>query len=309
MGVRVEKVAYGGWPDCYRLSNDLVELIATTDVGPRLIRFGFVGMENEFKEYESMLGKKGGKDWRIYGGHRLWVAPEHKRFTYIIDNTPVALERRPGFLRLTQRVERETGIQKEMDVRLSPTRAQVKVVHRLRNTARTARTVSPWALSVMAQGGVAIVPLPPREAHREHPWPTNTITLWAYTDMGDPRWRWGAQYVMLRQDPALITPQKAGFSSENGWVAYVRSGHLFVIRFRYFKGASYPDMGSSVELFTNADMLELETLGPLIDLQPGAEVEHVEQWFLFRDVPTPENEADVVQHILPRVEQTKVRWA
>ena len=36
-----EKVSYGGWPNCVRLNNGKVELIITTDVGPRVIRFGF----------------------------------------------------------------------------------------------------------------------------------------------------------------------------------------------------------------------------------------------------------------------------
>ena len=41
--VRVEKVEYKGWPNCYRVSNGEVELVVTSDVGPRVIRFGFVG--------------------------------------------------------------------------------------------------------------------------------------------------------------------------------------------------------------------------------------------------------------------------
>ena len=46
----VQKTDYRGWPNCCRLSNGLIDLIATTDVGPRIIRFGFVGEDNEFKE-------------------------------------------------------------------------------------------------------------------------------------------------------------------------------------------------------------------------------------------------------------------
>ena len=48
---------YRGWPNCYRLSNGLIDLIVTTDVGPRVIRFGFVGEENEFKEYDDDGGQ------------------------------------------------------------------------------------------------------------------------------------------------------------------------------------------------------------------------------------------------------------
>ena len=41
--VKVEKTGYNGWQNCYRVSNGQIELIVTGDVGPRIIRFGFVG--------------------------------------------------------------------------------------------------------------------------------------------------------------------------------------------------------------------------------------------------------------------------
>jgi hypothetical protein len=46
----------------------------------------------------------------------------------------------------------------------------------------------------------------------------------------------------------------------------------------------YPDFGTSAQLFVNGDFLELETLGPLVDLPPGRSVTHVERWSLHRDV-------------------------
>ena len=35
--VKIEKTAWKGWPNCYRIANGEVELIVTTDVGPRVI--------------------------------------------------------------------------------------------------------------------------------------------------------------------------------------------------------------------------------------------------------------------------------
>ncbi|MCS6860702.1 MAG: DUF4380 domain-containing protein [Abditibacteriales bacterium] len=297
----MERINYKGWQNCYRLSNGIVDLIVTTDVGPRIIRFGFGNAENEFREYEEMMGKTGGDEWRIYGGHRLWHAPEEKPRTYFPDNAPVKWEQHPGFVRLIQPTETTTGIQKEMDIRLSPNAARVEVVHRLRNTNLWAVELAPWALTVMAPGGKGIVPLPPRGAHEENLLPTNSLTLWAYTDMTDPRWTWGSKYILLRQDSTVTKPQKIGVMASDGWAAYARNGHLFVKRFNFVKGATYPDFGASVEMFTNGDMLELETLGPLTRLPPGAAVEHVEHWFLFKDVPTPNNDADVEKNVLPKV--------
>jgi hypothetical protein len=127
------------------------------------------------------------------------------------------------------------------------------------------------------------------------------MTLWAYTDMADPRWTWNAKTVMLRQDPHAVQPQKIGLMAPDGWVAYANRGHLFVKQFAFAPGAAYPDLGCSVETFTNADMAEVETLGPLTILRPGAAVEHVEVWTLHRDVPMPQSDADVDREVVPRV--------
>jgi hypothetical protein len=301
----MERTEYKGWPNCCRIANEKVELIVTADVGPRIIRFGFVGEENEFKEYEDMLGKTGGDEWRIYGGHRLWHSPEVKPRTYFPDNFPVEIEDHSEFVRLIQPIEDTTGIQKEIDIALSSDEAHVQVTHRLRNTNLWAVVFAPWALTVLAQGGKAIIPLPPRGTHEENLLPANTFTMWAYTDMTDPRWTWGKEYVMLEQDPKRESPQKLGVMVPDGWAAYVRNQHLFVKKFTYIQGAHYPDFGSSVETFTNGDMLELETLGPLACVHPEQTVEHVEDWFLFRDVPMPKDDDEVDEHILPRVEAVR----
>jgi hypothetical protein len=297
----IARLDYKGWPNCCRLTNGLVDLIVTTDVGPRIIRFGFVDDCNELKEYEKMLGKTGGTEWRIYGGHRLWHAPEREPRTYVPDNSPIQLEQRSGFARLIQPVEPTTGIQKEIDIRLAPDAPHVDLIHRLRNLNAWAVEFAPWALTVLPPGGQAIVPLPPRGRHSENLSPVNSLTMWAYTDMTDPRWTWGRKYIMLRQDSNANTSQKFGAMVTAGWAAYARDGHLFVKHFHHAFGATYPDLGCSLEVFTNNDMLELGTLGPLSTVQPNGMIEHIERWFLFRDVPTPRNEEAVDEVILPQV--------
>ena len=57
--VKVERANYKGWSNCYRVSNGEIELIVTGDVGPRVIRFGFVGGQNLFKEFPDQVGKSG----------------------------------------------------------------------------------------------------------------------------------------------------------------------------------------------------------------------------------------------------------
>jgi hypothetical protein len=276
-------------------------MIVTADVGPRIVHFGFVGSDNELAEVAAERGQTGGDQWHLYGGHRLWHAPEVLARTYVPDNAPVAVEAHAHFVRFIQPIEPGTGIQKEIDIRLEPRTAQVQVTHRLHNRGLWAIELAAWALTMLAPGGTAIIPLPPRGPHPENLQPTGRLILWPYTDLADLRWTWGRHYVLLRQDPAQSAPQKIGVLVPNGWAAYARAGHLFVKTFAHFPNARYPDLGCSVETFTNATMLELETLGPLTRLEPGAALEHIENWFLFRGVPVPANEAEVNIHLTPKI--------
>jgi hypothetical protein len=275
--------------------------MVTTDVGPRILRFGFVGGENEFVEFPEDLGQTGGTTWRPYGGHRLWHAPEDEVRTYYPDNQPVECVQIGKGIRLVQQIEATTGIQKSILIELSECEARVRVDHHLTNRGVWPVTLAPWALSMMAPGGTAIAPLPPRGGHPHNLLPNTSLILWPYTHMSDPRWIWGRAVVMLRQDPERPVPQKVGLQPPQGWAAYANAGRLFVKFFSPVPGETYPDAGSSLEFFTNELFTEVETLGPQVTLQPGENVSHTETWFLFGDVPQPQNEADVEAHILPRI--------
>ena len=71
----LETVEFEGWPDCLRLSNGDAEVIITTQIGPRILRYGLPGGPNAFHVIPATRGQSGGATWRPYGGHRLWVAP------------------------------------------------------------------------------------------------------------------------------------------------------------------------------------------------------------------------------------------
>lgn len=95
--------------------------------------------------------------------------------------------------------------------------------------------------------------------------------------------------------------QKAGMIVPDGWAGYARNSHLFLKTFEYQEVARYPDFGSNVELFTNGQFLEVETLGPLAQLRPGESRRHTERWFLFEDVATPTDDSSVQAQVIPKV--------
>ncbi len=277
--VQMQKVAYAGWPNCVQLSNGPIELIATTDVGPRIIRFGFVGGPNLFSEVPEQLGKTGGDEWKSYGGHRLWHAPEVMPRSYAPDNSPIEHAWDGRTLKLIQPVEASTGLQKEIEITLDAKANRVSVLHRIRNKNGWAIEAAPWALSVMRGPGTAIFP---QEPPVDQLLPVRPLVLWGYTDMRDARWTWGTKFIQLRSDPAADKPQKFGIMNTLGWAAYAREEAVFIKRFNFDPKAVYPDFGCNTESYTRGDMIEVETVGPLRKIESGAFVEHVEHWFLFK---------------------------
>ena len=288
---KASQIEYHGWKNAWSICNDAVRLIVLTDVGPRILFYGFIDGQNEFHEVLEHAGLTEGDEFRSYGGHRLWVSPEVER-TYYPDNAPVLISQRKGAVVFTAAIESTppgTNLQKEIEINLDETGTHVTVIHRIFNRGDEATEMAPWALSAMAPGGKAILPFPPKApASKDRLLPQGVLALWSYTDLTDPRWTIGSKYIQLEHDASptgRFKEQMSGIYNPSGWGAYFRSGNLFVKRSKVQREASYPDCGCNFEIYTEPGFLELETLGPLQNLEPGQTVQHVEEWWLFDGIP------------------------
>jgi hypothetical protein len=301
----VEKIKWRGWENVYRIWNETVQIFVLADVGPRIIWYGFNDGENILHEAAPDTGLTGGSEFRLYGGHRLWVSPEVDR-TYFPDNKPVAVDEHGARVRFTAPLEDTapgTNLQKELEIELGPTGSRVRLVHRVTNHDQAATELSAWAPTMMRAGGRAILPLPPRAPmDKEHLLPVGPFVLWSYTDFADSRWRLGTEYIQLLQSTnptGRFEEQMTGIFNPCGWGAYFRGETVFVKRARPIANAVYPDYGCNFELFTNRDFLELETLGPLVVLKRGEQVTHSETWELFGQVSAGEDEDWIRSAIVP----------
>lgn len=300
--VKIEKTAWNGWPNCYRISNGEAELIITSDIGPRIMRYGFVGGQNFFWEQAGTQGKSGEPEWILRGGHRIWIGPEDVKYTYPPDNVPVHIEIRGSSLIATQPIERETGIEKQIEVRLAAAGTNVTVIHRLTNRGIMPLEFAPWALTMMAPGGVGITGFPPRGKHPDVLPPTNPLIMWAFTDLSDPRWKFTKKYMTLTQQPGNTNRQKLGHFNPKTWGAYIRNGEMFLKQYDANPLRTYPDFGSSYETFTNEDFLEIETCGPISKVPGGGTVEHIERWSLHKNSAIKEiSDAELDRVILPHL--------
>jgi hypothetical protein len=107
------------------------------------------------------------------------------------------------------------------------------------------------------------------------------MSLWAYTNLTDPRFNWCADRLEISQD-ANMPSTKLGFLHQLQSAHYEVDGYRFSKTIDYRQDATYPDGNCNLEIFTDGEMLELESLGPLVTLNKGDRIVHTENWSLKR---------------------------
>jgi len=285
----IQEIDYAGWKRNLRLQGPTTELIITLDVGPRIIRYAFPGDKNVFVEMPEQMGGSGESDWKIRGGHRLWTAPEGPH-SYAPDNVPVTYKKiSDNAVEIVQPADKTFGFQKTIRVELLADEV-VKVTHLLTNTTSKMLDISPWVLSVMAPGGVALIPQPTLDLHpSEFPdgrsvrdeefLPNREMVLWPFTDLTDGRYAFSENFLRVTYLPERPAT-KLGLKLPSGWVAYQNGDNVFAKHFAYDPSQPYPDRGVNFEIFTNVAILELESLAPAVALAAGGTATHVEHWVL-----------------------------
>lgn len=306
----METITYAGYPDCLRLANDTVELVVSTGFGPRILHYGLHDGPNAFALCPALSQDLGnGEVWKPYGGHRFWTAPEVFPRSYFPDNGPVATAHMDGkTLHIANTTEPTTGLQKQVFIMLAPSGAGARVVHRLTNHTLWPVSVAAWGLSIVANGGRVVLPQEPYVSHDDDLLPARPVVVWKFTEMGDPRWRWGTRYITLRQDDLPEgRPQKVGVYSTQGWAAHITPTQAFVIHCPVIPEGptAYPDGGSSFETYTDGPFQEMETLSPLRALAPGESLSHTEDWFLAPCAAPADTDDALDTHLLPLVVQAR----
>ncbi|MGA9579509.1 MAG: hypothetical protein WBV90_18000 [Terrimicrobiaceae bacterium] len=277
-----EIISYNGWHNTLRLANEDMELFVTTDVGPRILVYKTPLGDNVLKTFDDQLGSSGELEWRIRGGHRLWLAPEDPTLSYHLDNGPAAwrYDSFSGEVVVESVQDAPQRIRKTLGILSAAQGSRVSLRHTVVNEGDQPIMLAVWALTVMQAEGLEIIPQPPLGEHPRDLLPNRGIVLWAYSDLSDLRLTLGSRFWLLRQ-AADYPPIKIGLAHRERWIAYVLGETLYLKIFEYDPTAAYPDGGCNFETFTDSEMLEIESLGPLVTLQPGESTNHHETWHLF----------------------------
>jgi hypothetical protein len=256
-----------------------VRLMVTTSVGPRVLGLLTEDDRNHFAELPEMtLDCPGSEPIHLRGGSRLWAAPEDPRFTYRPDDDPVGVEEITDGVKLVTRADPVSETSREISIRVTgPERFAFH--YRMVNCAEHPQRLAAWAITMMAAGGRAWLPLLTEPFDPGGFQGQRNIVLWSYGSAADPRLALTDAAIELRAstDPGLGR-FKVGTSLRRGWAAHWADGLMLVKHSGHDETRDYADMGSSGQLYTQHDFTELETLGPLTDLDPGEAAEHHEDW-------------------------------
>ncbi len=275
--------------DCIPLENERLHLEIARSIGPRILGLSLDDSPNLLAELPDLVTHRpDGKTYHFQGGHRLWLSPEDAILSYELEDDPVEIVPIENGLRITKSIGAETGIEKSIQVVVPDQTPKVVITHQLKNCSSNPVKCAPWAITQLRTGGVAILPMNEADTGLL---PNRNLVLWPYTDLGNRNIQFGRRYLIV--NAAMESPFKVGFANPVGWLSYWLEDTLFVKSAEYESQATYPDYGSSSECYCNAQFMELETLGPLQELQPGSSIQHVETWQLFHIPAWPENESAV----------------
>lgn len=263
-----------------RVSSSALEVDYLTTAGPRLVRLSYKGSANLLAEVPEITVPTPFGDFRYLGGHRLWHAPESMPGSYIPDNDDLSVSETPGGLILDGKTERLTRIHKRIQVQLDARRPHIELVHTLVNESTSEVELSPWALTMFRLGGIAILPIRTGQWSDEDLLPDRHLTLWPYSRIRDPRLHLQDDFVLVEAMPDL-PPLKIGSLTPLGWTAYLLEGVLFRKSFETRSGLPHPDHGCNAEIYCDSHFIELESLGPLARLAPGASISLTESWDLY----------------------------
>jgi Domain of unknown function (DUF4380) len=270
----IEQTNYRGWKAC-KLSNGLITLYVTPEIGGRIIQFELAGhpflflnpeLAGKVFPPEENGGGKGG--WKNYGGSKLWPAPQGwaRDDQWPGPPDPVLdggiyqseiVERGPerAAVKVTSPPDPRTGVQLSRTISLEPGGTQVHHDCVMRNISRRPVRWSIWEVvqhdaadpedpAKFNDDLCAYCPLNPQSLH-----PKGFVPL--YGQVTHPSWQpdYDTGLMAVKYDYRV---GKVGLDSKAGWLAVAngRSDYCFVSKFNWFPNAPYPD-NASVEFWLN----------------------------------------------------------
>ncbi len=291
-----------GWDSEYVMQDSIVTLAAVPLVGGHLMQFDLATTSTTLFVDSANKGKVPTGD-SLFGGYRTLVSPQSS-FPWppspILDWKPYACTVAAntadfGVIYLQSGVETTSnyttlkGLQYKRTITLYKASSHVKVLATLVNDSNHIQTdTTPHGIWDDA------------ECACQNNGKLDTTDIWVYfplnpaSTMGKGRGYAQLQGTDTTQWKRNIAPgimgvqfkrkgAKIGADCVGGWICYVNrlDGHAYAKTFKYVTGQTYPDSGSSVEVYTDGTnpFLEDEVLGPLSRIATNDSIQFAEDWY------------------------------
>lgn len=263
------------WGNVLWLQNAGIEIGVALDFGIRIVHLSCEGMENLYYVQPNDLSDNFTKDdWRVYGGHRLWMAPESED-SYCPDNAPVEYVLEDNGVLITQQPDPVLQIRKRIRITFLDD-GGVQLDHSIENLSEEIVTGASWGVNTLDGGGTARICFTGERGYN----PKRVVSLWGLTDLHDPRVKFQKDSVTATHMADITDYFKIGLYVTPGKAVLTNKGQELTITFVAEPMAAYMDGGCNFELYMCSRFMELETLGVKTEMAPGEAATHTEVWHL-----------------------------
>lgn len=299
-GTSIVRTNYHGWADAILLSNGLVEAVVVPAVN-RVMQFRFVGeAEGPFWENRQLDGSMPDpedKSWRNFGGDKSWPAPQSE-WPQIMDRAwppPRAFDPSSA----TATIECSTVIlvssvdpffknRVTRRIRLDPHKSVMHIETEFEQMEPSARKTGVWVVTQLKHPVRLYLPIP-----------KNSIFPNGYCPMGElPADMWIKNGLISMVRGSAKASKIGNDASTLLWMGDRMALRIDSPRMRNME---YPDKGCSAEIFTSPDpaYIEMELLGPLIQIEKGRKIGRTSVYTLSRRAPNesasdPDKEARIM---------------
>jgi len=268
--VKVTAETYREWPDSYRISNGVVELVVVPKIG-RIMRFGFVGQRNLLWENLKVDGKTKvePKANTNFGGDRLWPAPQ-SLWNWppdpALDGSAWKAEVIANGVRMTSPVGEKIKVRFVREITLDALGPVANLHDRMDNLG-TRMEMAAWEIAQTANPDSVVVPFEPAAGNLKgwHGYGHEHLDP-AYHSLDKSQ-------IILKRTPK--ENRKFGIFSSSGEInAYFGSTRLRSTS-RVLRGQTYVDHNSPIQIYTNGDpdpFVEIEHTSPVQRMESGESV-------------------------------------
>jgi len=301
-GVKVERLTYHGWPDSYRITNGIVEVIAVPRIG-RIMLYRFLDGENVLWDNPDWSGKlrsdapKG--VWANFGGDKVWPAPQNEWADVMgrrwppdeaFDGGIFSFEVLPDGIRLTSPVSPHYGARVIRELHLSPDSSRLLIGQKVEKLGPPVTDMIIWSVTQIKTPDLALMPLNPKSEFPEG------FKLLGGGEVEETYRSRREDLLLIRRHPEKAT--KVGADSPAGWLASFHGDLLFMQRCSFYPKAEYPDGGCNIEIYTNPDPLkyvELELLSPIHRPKKGESFAFDISWQLYKLPHIPRDDEERIR--------------